>query len=86
MENRISLKLVNYEKDYLKYTSKPSYMSHKTFDNSLVVIPKSKVELKLNKPAYIGMCILELNKVLMYKFHYNYIKNKYENKSIHRHR
>ena len=35
----------------------------------------------LNKPAYIGMWILELSKVLMYKFHYNYIKNKYDNKS-----
>ena len=34
--------------------------------------------LTLNKPAYIGMCILELSKVLMYEFHYNY-KNKYGN-------
>ena len=35
----------------------------------------------LNKPAYIGMWVLELSKVLIYKFHYNYIKNKYDNKS-----
>ena len=42
---------------------------------------KSKLALKLNKQAYIGMCILELSKVLMYKFHYDYIKNKYDNKS-----
>ena len=41
---------------------------------------KSKVSLKLNEPAYIGMCILELSKELMYEFHYNYIKNKFENK------
>ena len=27
------------------------------------------------------MCILELSKVLMYEFHYYYIKNKYDNKS-----
>ena len=39
------------------------------------------VPLKLNKSAYIGMCILLLNKVLMYEFHYDYIKNKYDNKS-----
>ena len=32
--------------------------------------------LTLNKPAYIEMCILELNKLLMYEFHYDYIKNK----------
>ena len=55
-------------------------MSHKIFDNNLVVIPKSKVVLKLNKPAYIGMCILKLSKILMYEFHYDYIKNKYRNK------
>ena len=64
------------EKDYLKCTSKPSYMLHKIFDNNLVVVRKSKVSLKLNKSAYIRMCILELNKVLMYEFHYDYIKNK----------
>ena len=41
-------------------------MSHKIFDNNLVAIRKSKLALKLNKPAYNEMCILELSKVLMY--------------------
>ena len=45
------------------------------------MIRKSKVTLTLNKPAYVGMCILELSKVLMYKLHYHYIKNKYANSS-----
>ena len=48
-------------------------MLHKMFDNNLA-IRKSKLALKLNKPAYIGMCILELKNALMYKFHYNYMK------------
>ena len=56
-------------------------MSHKIFENNLVVIHKSKLTLKLNKPSYIGICILELSKVLVYEFHYDYIKNKYEIKS-----
>ena len=56
-------------------------MSHKIFDNNLVATHKNKVTLMLNKPAYIGMCILQLNKVLMYEFHHNYIKNKYGNNS-----
>ena len=56
-------------------------MSYKIFDNNLVAIRKSKLSLKLNKPAYIEMCVLELSKALMYEFHYNYIKNKYDNKS-----
>ena len=56
-------------------------MSQKLFDNDLVAIRKSKVSLKLNKPAYIGMCILELSKVLMYEFNYDYIKNNYDIKT-----
>ena len=53
LKNRIDIKLPKNEKDYLKCTSKPSYMSHKIFDNNLVVIHKSKLAWKL-KPAYIG--------------------------------
>ena len=56
-------------------------MSHKIFDNDLVAIRKKKVTLTLNKPAYIAMSILELSKILMYEFHYDYIKNKYSNNS-----
>ena len=52
-------------------------MSHKIFDNDLVTIRKNEVTLTLNKSAYIGMCIVELSKVLMYEFHYDYIKNNY---------
>ena len=73
LRSRIDVRLENNEKDYLKCSSKPSYMSHKIFDNNLVAIRKSKVALRLNKPAYIGMCILELSKILMYEFHYDYI-------------
>ena len=80
VRNRIDLKLVNNKKDYLKYASKPSYMSHKIFDINLVAIRKRKVALEVNKPAYIVMCIFELSEVLLYQFHYDYIK-KHENKS-----
>ena len=64
MENvrdRIDVRLANSEKYYSKCTSKPSYMSHQIFDNNLASI--CKVVLKLNKPAYIGMCIFELSNV-----------------------
>ena len=59
LKNRIDLKLVNSEKDYLKCTSKPSYMSHRLLDNNLVAIRKSKLAFKLNKATYIGMYILD---------------------------
>ena len=81
LRNSINIKLVRINKDDLKWKFKPSYMSHKIFDNDLVAIRKNKVTLTLNKPAYIGMCILELSKVLMYEFHYDYIKNKYGDNS-----
>ena len=81
LRNRINVKPVNNEKDYLKHTSKPSYISHKLFDKNLVAIGKSKFALKLNKPASTGMCILELIKVLMYEFLYDYIKNNHGDKS-----
>ena len=52
----------------------------KIFDNDLVAIRKNKVTLTL--------CVLDLSKVLMYEFHYDYIKNKYDNNSrlLFRHR
>ena len=80
VRNKIDVKLVSNKKDYLKCTSKPRYMPRKIFDNNLIPIRKSKVSSKLNKSAYIGICILKLSKVLMYKFHYDYSKNKYDNK------
>ena len=81
LRNRIDVKLENNKRDCLKCTSKQSYISRKIFDNSLVVIHKSKLALKLNNPAYIITRILELSKVWMYKFHYDYIKNKYDKKT-----
>ena len=81
LRNRIDVKLANSKKDYLKWISKQNYMSHKIFDNDSVAIRKNKVTLTLNKPTYIGMCILELSKVLMHEFHDENIKNKYGNNS-----
>ena len=55
-------------------------MSQKIFDNDLVAKQRSKITLTLNKPAYVGLCILDLSKVLTYNFHYGYIKNMYGSK------
>ena len=81
LRNSTRVKLLSSEKDFLKCTSKPSYMSHKIFDNNLVAIRKSKLALSLNKPVYIGMCTLELSNELMYEFHCDDIKNRYESNS-----
>ena len=49
VRNIIDVKLVSNKEDYLKWISKPSYMSHKIFDNDLVAIGKNKIILMLNK-------------------------------------
>ena len=84
MENirkRVDVRLVTDEKKLLKLTSKPTYVSSKIFNENLVAVHKIKETLTLNRPAYVGMCILDLSKTLMYDFHYNYIKEKYGEKA-----
>ena len=84
MENirkRVDVRLITDEKKLLKMVSKPTYVSSKIFNENLVAVHKIKETLTLNRPAYIGMCILDLSKTLMYNFHYNYIKKKYGNKA-----
>ena len=77
MENlrkRVDVKLVTKEKKLDKLTSKPTYVSSKIFNENLMAVHKIKKTLTLNRPAYVGMCILDLSKTLMYDFHHNYIK------------
>ena len=54
-------------------------MSQKIIDKSLVAVHCSKKILTLNKPIYVGFCILELSKLLMYQFHYDYILKTFDN-------
>ena len=84
MENlrkRVDVRLITNEKKLLKMVSKPTYVSSKIFNENLVAVHKIKETLTLNRPAYVGMCILDLSKTLMYDFHYNYIKEKYGDKA-----
>ena len=77
MENlrkRINTRLVNNEKDFLKYTSRPKYVTHKLFDKDYAAIHEIKPVLMLNKPIYVGFTVLELSKWMMHDFHYNCIK------------
>ena len=81
MENlrkRINVRLVNNEKDFLKYTSKPTHITHKIFDKNYAAIHEIKPVLTLNKPIYVGFTVLELSKWLMYDFHYNFIKKHFD--------
>ena len=76
LRKRINVKLVNNKKDFLKYTSRPTYVAHKLFDKDYVAIHEIKPVLVLNKPIYDGFTVLDLSKWMMYDFHYNFIKKK----------
>ena len=81
MENlrkRINVRLVSNEKDFLKYTSKPTYITHKIFGKDYAAIHEIKPVLILNKPIYIGCTVLDLSKWKMYDFHYNFIKKSFD--------
>ena len=80
MENlrkRINVRLVINKKDFLKYTSRPTYVTHKLFDKDYAAIHEIKPVLVLNKPIYVGFTVLYLSKWMMYDFHYNFIKKKF---------
>ena len=72
MENlrrRISVTIVNNEKDFLKHVSKLTYVSRKIFSKNYVAIHEIKPVLKLKKPIYVGFTVLESSQWLMYDFH-----------------
>ena len=80
MENlgkRINVRLVNNEKDFLKYISRPTYITHKIFDKNYAAIHEIKPVLMLNKPIYVGFTVLDLSKWKMYDFHYNFVKKNF---------
>ena len=75
LRKRISVKLVNNAKDYVKCISKPSFVSQK-------ISSKNFVTFHERKPVYVGFSILDLSKLLMYEFHYKCIKSKFDAKLL----
>ena len=85
IRKRINVKLINNSKDYARYVSKPNFISQKIFSRDFVAIHQIKSVLILDKPTYVGFRILELRKLLMYKFHYEYVKDKFDAKLLFNH-
>ena len=81
IRNRVDVKLVNTEEKLRKLVAKPNFKGRKIFNENLVSVHMTKTSLTMNKPVYLGMCILDLSKTIMYDFHYNYIKSKYGDKA-----
>ena len=77
VRNRVDIQLISSEEKALKLFSKPNFDKRTIFSENLIAVHMHRKKLKLNKPIYLGMSILELSKTLMFDFHYNYIKPKY---------
>ena len=75
------IKLVTTEKKRIKLVSEPNYHTTKRFSENLLAIEMKKTKVKMNKPVYLGMSILDISKTLMYEFWYEYIKPKYKDKT-----
>ena len=73
------IKFVTTNKRRNQLVSEPNYHTTKYFSEDLLAIEMKKIKVKMNKPVYLGMSILEINKTLMYEFWYDYIKPKYQN-------
>ena len=70
--------LVNNEKDFLKYTSRPTCIGYKKVGKDYAAIHEIKPVSILNKPICIGCTVLDLSKWKMHDFHYNFIKKNFD--------
>ena len=71
------IKLVTTDKRRNQLASEPNYHTTKYFSKNLIPIEMKKTKVKMNKPIYLGMSILDISKTLMYEFWYDYMKPKY---------
>ena len=77
MRNHRDIKLVKSDKRRKQLVSEPNYHSHKDFSDHLMTIEMKKTRVKMAKALYLGMSILDISKILMYEFWYDYISPKY---------
>ena len=73
------IKLVTTDKKRNKLVSEPNYHTINLISEDLSIIEMNKTKVKMNKPIYLGLSILDINKTLMYEFWYDYMKPKYGN-------
>ena len=67
LRKRINVRLVNNEKDFLKYTSRPTHITHKIFGQNYAATQEIKPVLMLNKPIFVGFTVLEITEWLIIK-------------------
>ena len=73
------IKLVTTDKKRSKLVSEPTYHAINLISEDLSIIEMKKTKVKMNKPIYLGLSILEISKILMYEYWCDYMKPKYDN-------
>ena len=73
------IKLVTTDKERSKLVSEPNYHTINLISEDLSIIEMRKTKVRMNKPIYLGLSILEISKTLMYEFWHDYMKPKYAN-------
>ena len=81
VRNHRDIKLVTSDKRRKQLVSEPNYHLHKKFSENLVATEMKRTRVKMNKTLYLGMSILDITKILMYEFWYDYIKPKYRKRA-----
>ena len=71
------IKLVTTDKRRTQLLSEPSYHTTKWFSENLLAIEMKKIKVKMNKPVYLGLSVLEISKTLMYALWFNFMKPEY---------
>ena len=71
------IKLVKTDNKRNKLVSEPNYHTVKRISENLSISEMKKVKVKMKKPIYLGLSILEISKIIMYEFWYDYVKKKY---------
>ena len=75
-----NIKIVKTDKKRNKLVSEPNYHTMNYISEDLSIIKMNKTKVKMNKPMYLGLSILDISKIIMYEFWYDYTKLKYKNK------
>ena len=77
-----NIKLVTNREAYLKAVMKPNFKSGVRFSSNLMGCEMGKIKVVMNKPVYLRQAILDLSKIVMYEFHYDYMKRKYDDDKL----
>ena len=81
VRNHRDIKLITTDKRRKRLVSEPNYHSHQKFLEHLIAIEMKKVRVKMVKPLHLHMSRLDISKILMYDFWYDYINPKYGNRA-----